>query len=90
MMYSGDVEVHITRLSFTMEPFCNPRAPQPVPAEFLPATDADIDLYFEALRRALAAHNRSYSRHLWRQLIICAAQLFLMEKELEELQEVEE
>lgn len=90
MMHPGDVEVHITRLSFCMEPFCNPREPQPVPAEFLPATDADLDLYFEALRRAFAAHNRFYSPHVWRQLVICAAALFLMEKEREELQEVEE
>lgn len=89
MMYSGDVEVHITRLSFCQEPFCYPREPQEVPENFIPVTDADIDLYFEALRRAFAAHCRCYSRHLWRQIIICAAALFLMEKEQEELQEVE-
>ena len=90
MMYSGDVEVHITRLSFCQEPFCYPREPQEVITRYLPQTDDDIDLYFEALRRALAAHCRCYNRHLWRQLIICAAALFLMEKEQEELQEVEE
>ena len=85
-----DAKRSVTHLGFALAPFCYPPAPEPVPATYLPPTDVNIDLYFEALRRAMAAHDRPYCKHLWRQVIMCAVVLFDLEEAMEEAARLKE
>lgn len=85
-----DAKYSVTLLSFSQEPFCYPGAPETIPTTYLPPVDANMNLYFEALRRAFAAHSRPYSKDLWRQIIMCAVVLFDLERAMEQAEQEEE